>query len=73
MKIEITHEKLHSFSTRNASLGHGTLPCLFESKTVLYTDNKPFIKLGTVHTKALNLIQEAMLEYYLFQNCLLKG
>ena len=30
---------------------------------VLYTDHKPLVKLGTVHNKTLNRMQEAMLEY----------
>jgi len=29
----------------------------------LYTDHKPLVHLGTVHTKALSQIQEAMLKY----------
>ena len=30
---------------------------------VLYTDHKPLVKLGTVHNKTLNRMQEAMLEF----------
>ncbi len=30
---------------------------------VLYTDHKPLVNLGTVHTKALSQIQEAMWKY----------
>ena len=32
-------------------------------KFVLYTDHKPLEKLGHLHTKSLNRLQQAMLDY----------